>query len=108
MHITTVILLWIFHLISLILLICQRSLFNVFFIFFIKNAFLTFFILGVNVFYIYCSRLLYFFLSLFRLNVRHDILYSLLTDTGQRLSPSNSFQSISQILTAIIRPFMIS
>src|SRR6218665_2304361 len=55
MHITTVILLWIFHLISLILLICQRSLFNVFFIIFIKNAFLTFFILGVNVFYIYCS-----------------------------------------------------
>jgi len=38
------------------MLICQqRFLFNVFtfFICLIKNAFLTFFILGVNVFYIY-------------------------------------------------------
>jgi len=55
MHIKTVILPGnFFHLVCVMLLICQqRFLFNgffTFFIFFIKNAFLTFFILGVNVF----------------------------------------------------------
>ena len=69
MHIKTVILLGnFFHLVFVMLLICQqRFLFNVFyvFLFFFINVFLTLFILGVNVvfFYIYgviqCITLVY-------------------------------------------------
>src|SRR6218665_2571030 len=57
MHIKTVILLGeFFHLVCVMLLICQQCfLFNAFYFYFFykKTRFLTFFILGVNVFYIY-------------------------------------------------------